>query len=77
MRELCVLALEVLTPITVKNSVFWDITTIVRRKSTDVSEKYITSIFRVEESKPSMRQAAIAFLLGLLFDPDDGNDKIL
>jgi hypothetical protein len=36
----------------VKSSVFWDIT--VSRKSTVVWDKYLASIFRVEEAEPLM-----------------------
>jgi hypothetical protein len=40
---------EVLTAVIIKSTVFWDTTPCSPWKSTDVSEKYIASIFRVEE----------------------------
>jgi hypothetical protein len=40
---------EVLTAVIMKSSVLWDITPCCSLKSTDVSEKYVASTFRVKE----------------------------
>jgi hypothetical protein len=40
---------EVFTAAVMKNSIFWDIRCVVHWKSTDVLEKHVGSIFRVEE----------------------------
>jgi hypothetical protein len=51
--------------------------------STDISEEYIASIFRVEKislarnQRESKWQAELCFLLGLFFDPEDGGDMFL
>jgi hypothetical protein len=42
---------EVLTAVVMKSSIFWDITPCSMLKSTDVSEKLIASIFRVEKAE--------------------------
>jgi hypothetical protein len=53
-----------------KSTIFWDMMPCSPLKSTDISEKHIASIFR----------ALLAtcfhagFLLGLLFDPEEGGD---
>jgi hypothetical protein len=43
------LGFEVLIVVAVKSSTFCDIMHVVLRKSTDVSEEHVASIFRVEE----------------------------
>jgi hypothetical protein len=45
---------EVLTAVLMKTSVFWSITPCIPSKVIDVSEEYVTSIFRVED-KPSKK----------------------
>jgi hypothetical protein len=51
---------EVLRAVVMKISIFWYISGVVCWKSTDVSEKYVACIFRVEYAKEitSMKQAA-------------------
>jgi hypothetical protein len=44
-----IVGFEVRTADIMKCSIFWDITALVRWKSTDVSEEHIASIIRVEE----------------------------
>jgi hypothetical protein len=44
-KDMCI---EVVTAVIMKSSVFWDIMLLVRWKTTDVSEKYVASIFKVE-----------------------------
>jgi hypothetical protein len=51
---------------------------VVWRKSTDVSEEYTISKFRVEKQAKKETNSACCvlqadFLLGLLFDPEDGD----
>jgi hypothetical protein len=54
---------------------------------TDISEEYVASIFRVKD-KPSKKPAQskwqaeqslhhAGFLLGLVFDPEDGSNMLL
>jgi hypothetical protein len=54
----------------------------VRCKLTDISEEYITSIFRFEEydkQETGMKQVAnsASFLLGLVFYTEEGGDMFL
>jgi hypothetical protein len=69
-----------------ESTTFWDITLYSPLKVTDVSEEHIASIFRVEElaeqetsvkagGKQNPRLHA-GFLLGLFFDPRDGDDVL-
>jgi hypothetical protein len=44
-------------------------------KSTDISEEYVASIFRVEEQAYYLLHAG--FLLGLVFDLEDGGEMFL
>jgi hypothetical protein len=43
------IGIEVLTPVVMKSTIFWDITPCSPVKATDVSEEHIASICRVEE----------------------------
>jgi hypothetical protein len=40
---------EVLIATLIKNSVYWAVTPCILAQSTDVSEEYVASMFRVEE----------------------------
>jgi hypothetical protein len=52
-----VVEFEVLTAVLMKSIIFWDITP-CSRLSTDVSEKLIASIFRVEKSSARNQRAS-------------------
>jgi hypothetical protein len=67
---------EVLTAVVTKSNIFWDISRIVRCKSTDVSEEHIASIFRVEEHLLATCSHA-GFLLGLFIDSEYEGDMFL
>jgi hypothetical protein len=43
------LGFELLAAVVMKTYIFWDITACSPLKSTDVSEEYVASIFKVEE----------------------------
>jgi hypothetical protein len=61
---------DVLRAVVMDASTVWDITPVVRCKSTHVSEDHIASIFRVDAATC----IHAGFLLGLVFDPEDGGD---
>jgi hypothetical protein len=70
---------KVLTAVVVKSSIYWDIMACSLLKVNDVPENYAASTFRVAEEtkKPALCSpcylAHAGFLLGLLFEPEDGN----
>jgi hypothetical protein len=68
-------------PIVMKNSIFCDITLLVRWNLTDVSEQHISSILGSKVKlgkKPSWAGCQHSrFLLSLLLDPEDGGNMFL
>jgi hypothetical protein len=68
---------EVLTPVVMKSSVFWDITPCSPLK-VNRREEYVSSVFRAEELRETRNQRGKqSFLLGFYFDPENGDDMIL